>query len=488
MKKAIFLLLALFSALSSQAKNDIVYHFKGDLPDDDGFIEITAARRLSDHLLIGQIYWSGTPYDIAGWEDPTDTDRIGFMIFRSGYLEGSVMAKIDSSGDLNGRITFGSFSSTMQLKSSEADPYYPDQFVTQTINDMKRFTLYSATQTKVLDEGEQSPTTSIVLEKDHEGFAFKCVGGGCDGLGSLDVLEDGTSIRESYEYNSVYFTYDNAPHYLEFEIFMDLLVVHYSNEEGDGDSSRYARADGIYSLKTSTDEFDPYYFNPEFYGFYADGDGVNDDESDYVTGEAAWGIGMDYEDVAELSLMINNGQIKSKKFPVSLEGAAKTNIDVYFRALAEVFKDYKGLFKDALPLAKPDLKNGYLSVSVPGKVGGEGLEMCFWRGAEGKDIVALLMRHDEFDVNEEWEDRVDWILVFFQYDPSEKALEYIIRWTRYGSDYSEDARYYAQRELGYIEDVRLPQVGKTIEFLDGLGKKALSCEWDAQRQWFLWKD
>lgn len=486
MKKSIIILAGMLSAFWAQATNDIVYHWKGDLPDDAGMIEITAARRTSDNLLIGQFYWEGCPYDIAGWEDPADPDRIGFIILRDGYSEGSVMARIDSKGNLDGRLKMGSFSTKMYIGASEIFKEYPDQFVTQTINDMSRFTFYSATETIVLDEGEESPRTSIVLEKDSDKFAFKCVGGRAGGLGSLDVLDDGTAIRESYDYDSVYFTYDNAPHYLEFEVFLNLLVVRYTNEDGTDEPNKYSMADGIYSLKGSSDEFDSIYFDPRFFAFYADGDGENDDESDYVVGDAAWGVRREYQDVLELSLLINTSRILKEKFPVEIGQASKPNIDMYFHALADAFKDYDGLFKNALPLARPDLKNGYLDVSVPGKLGGEGIGMCFWRGAEGKDVIALKMRYDEFDVNEEYEDRPGWMLVFFHYNPSDKALTYITRWTYRSSDVSIDAKYYCPDDLLDVDDVKLPQVGKTIQFVDGLGRTVSSCTWDADIQWFKW--
>lgn len=497
MKKVLIILAAMLTAFCAQAKNDIEYYWIGDLPDDAGQIKITAARRTTDNLLIGQLYWDEITYDIAGWQDPTDPDRIGFMMFRSGYNEGSVMASIDEEGNLEGRIKIGYFSSKMYLTGHAADAGYPDQFSHPSFKDMSRFTCYSATMAEVQEDMNDLYTPSVVIEKDGAGkFAFKHIRYELeDGLSSLDLLIDGTEINDSYEYVDGVFTYENPPHYVEFEVFNKFLVVHYANEEGleEGVSNRYSRADGIYAYKASFDEYENAFFHPYFYGFYADGDGENDDEgdflgdeeSDYVVGDAAWGVRQDYEDVLELSLLINTSRIYQKKFPVDLAQASRPNIDLYFRSLAYEFKDFKGLFKNALPKAQPDMKNGYLNVSVPGKVGGEGIEMCYWRGAEGKDVVALKLSFDEFDVNEEWGDRLAWTLYFFQYNPSDNTLSFLSRWSRRGTcDYVSD-EYDSPFSLEDVEDVKLPQVGKTIKFLDFQGNTINSCEWNADYQWFV---
>lgn len=41
-------------------------------------------------------------------------------------------------------------------------------------------------------------------------------------------------------------------------------------------------------------------------------------------------------------------------------------------------------------------------------------------------------------------------------------------------------------DLGEVEEVKLPQVGKTIKFLDANGNVMQSCEWNAEAQWFDW--
>ena len=488
MKKSLIILAALLTAFCAQANNDIKYHWKGELPDAAGNIEITAARRTTDNLLIGQLHWDEIDYDIAGWEDPDDPDRIGFMLYRSGYNEGSVMATVDGNGNLEGRLKIGYFSTKMNLSAKPVAANYPDQFTHPSMSDMSRFTCYSATMAEVQEDENDLFTPSVVIEKDGDRFAFKTVRRSNDeGLGSLDLLIDCTDIRESYDYINGVFVLENVPYYLEFEVFDRFLVVHYTSDEGiDNVKASYQEIDGIYAYKASFDEYENAFFHSYFYGFYADGEGVGDEESDYVVGDAAWGVSPRYEDVLELSLHINTARIYTEQFPVNLGQASKTNIDMYFRAIANAFKDNEGLFKKALTKAEPDLKNGYLNVSVPGKVGGEGIEMCFWRGADGMDVIAMKLRYDEFDVNEEWEDRTAWNLYFFQYDPSEKALSFLSRWSRKGTSTSVIEKYDCPFSLEDVEDVKLPQVGKTIKFLDFQNNTIMSCEWNSDLQWFKW--
>lgn len=105
--------------------------------------------------------------------------------------------------------------------------------------------------------------------------------------------------------------------------------------------------------------------------------------------------------------------------------------------------------------------------------------------AEGRDVVALKLSFDEFDVNEEWGDRLAWTLYFFQYNPSDNTLSFLSRWSRRGTcDYVSD-EYNSPFSLEDVEDVKLPQVGKTIKFLDFQGNTIKSCEWNADYQWFV---
>ena len=492
MKKTLFVLASLLAAFCAHAYEYTEYNWAGELPENAGFINISAARRMPDNLLVGQFFWDEITYDIAGWQDPDDRSRIGFTLFRSGYSEGTVIASIDGDGNLDGMLHIGFFSTRFNVHGSSTDTEFPMQFVTPSINDMPRFTLFSSVEAKVLDEGEESRNTGIVLERDLGSLAFRCVGGGADGLGSFDVLDNSTDIRRSFEYYNGCFNYDNPPHHLDFEMFENILVVHYSNEEETGEANRYSMADGIYSLKYASDDFDSFYFDPRFYAFEADGEGVGEEdcyeEDSLPQGEAAWGVGNDYQDVLEMSLLTNTRRIFDKVFPVKTGQAAKPDINMYFHALADEFKDCGGLFKKALPVARPDFRNGYLNVSLPGAVGGEGLEMCFWRGNEGRDIVALKMRYDETDVNGIDDDRIAWSLYFFRYDPDSGSLSFLTCCDRTGSRASVFDKYDFHLPMEEVQDVKLPQVGKTIQFLDQSGKEIHSCVWDAEHQWFKRSD
>lgn len=488
MKKIVTILVAMIAIINAQAKNDIVYSWSGELPDGDGSISVTAAWRSADNLLIGQLDWDEISYDIAGWQDPTNPAKIGFMLYRNGYVEGSVLADIAYKGRLDGRIKIGSYSAKILLDKRPADKNYPDQFAHPAFKDMKRFTCYSATEAVVREENDLV-TPAVVLEKaSGNSFAFKSIRD-LTGYGpaSLQVDGNGTAISEAYPYKSGCFTYDNAPQYLEFEIFDKFLVAHYSNENGIDRSNptRISEVDGIYALRSSGDEFDSNYFDPHYYAFYADGDNVNDDTDDLKTVDREnWGVGSHCEDVLELSGMINSGKIFGQRFDVNSGKSAKPNIEHYFKTFADLFKDCDGLFKRALPFVKYDTRNGYVSAIPFGIASGEGIEMCFWRGAAGKDVVALKMRYTEKDWDRTNEERIGWSLYFFEYEPATKALSFITRWTASAYNDAYEPKYVCPLNLQDVFDAKLPQTGKTIRFKGPKEDEEHSCVWDAAIQWF----
>lgn len=202
-----------------------------------------------------------------------------------------------------------------------------------------------------------------------------------------------------------------------------------------------------------------------------------------------------YTDVIALRNLIKNHEISGLTIPVADN---KTGIEKYFRAVAKAFPD--GLLGEALRAADGrrtefsdtqltlDSRNGYIKADVPYRSGEEGMQMCYWRGKEGRDVVALVLTYDAVASNNEFDEGQFWIGVFFRYDPESKTLGVV---SSTGSDtyslYSSEEQYCMAPvvDLMLISYLELPREGKTINYLNMSGELVCSCVWDADLQWFV---
>jgi hypothetical protein len=200
----------------------------------------------------------------------------------------------------------------------------------------------------------------------------------------------------------------------------------------------------------------------------------------------------EYPEVGKWYTILSNGAINSEGVWVDPAQSARPDIDLYFRAFAEEFPGritnaaFDMLCRGKEPAegceGELDIKNGYMRALVPGAYGNEGMEMCYWRGKDGHDIVAASFIYDgagKFDVIDRW------FMALMEYDPEQRTMYPVCctgnePWGWWG----KDGRQMLLNDMNPIRKAELPRKGKTLKLVDYEGGTVASYTWNSETNWF----
>lgn len=438
----------------------------------------------ADGYYAGNFTFDEKTYIAFGRTYDVDDPEISLQLFENGCLVGdlNVMYEEDMdrcAGTFN-QEDGNRFDIEMRTKSGAT---MEDPFEHPSFDSFGRYNIYHFQ----VESADYFFAKSMILVKDRNGFAFYLSGTGVNGYGSVQNFNTESWTVVPYKDGKITFkdAYDDT---FVIEFYKDFIIAKCLEAEAVEDyESDAAFASGVFMYTESTGTFNESWLSQGGEGDWSD-----------MPGSALtnyWPSG-NYPDVEDLRNHIKAYDMDDLRIPVDLGGADRTNILSYFRAIAKSFN--KGILGKALRAADGkaaagvqwtlDTRNGYCKCIVPDKTGKEGMEMCFWRGRDGKDVVALNLQYIGLNPNDESDMRMQYLGVFFQYNPANKTLMPVstngnntfslFQCTELYGIFPDDAED--------IDSMKLPREGKTIEFLtsDGVVKHAL--QWNAEAQWFDW--
>lgn len=438
----------------------------------------------ADGYYAGNFTFDEKTYIAFGRTFDVDDPEISLQLFENGCLVGdlNVMYEEDMdrcAGTFN-QEDGNRFDIEMRTKSGAT---MEDPFEHPSFDSFGRYNIYHFQ----VESADYFFAKSMILVKDRNGFAFYLSGTGVNGYGSVQNFNTESWTVVPYKDGKITFkdAYDDT---FVIEFYKDFIIAKCLEAEAVEDyESDAAFASGVFMYTESTGTFNESWLSQGGEGDWSD-----------MPGSALtnyWPSG-NYPDVEDLRNHIKAYDMDDLRIPVDLGGADRTNILSYFRAIAKSFN--KGILGKALRAADGkaaagvqwtlDTRNGYCKCIVPDKTGKEGMEMCFWRGRDGKDVVALNLQYIGLNPNDESDMRMQYLGVFFQYNPANKTLMPVstngnntfslFQCTELYGVFPDDAEE--------IDSMKLPREGKTIEFLTSDGAVRHALQWNAESQWFDW--
>lgn len=420
-------------------------------------------------------------YSAFGSATDEDDPEINLQMFENGCICGELKVMYEEDKDICSG-TFEQDGRTFDVEMGiKPGGKMDDPFEHPSLDGFSRYSVYHFQ----IESGDYFFAKSMILVKDNGGFAFCLAGTDANGYGSVrDFRKDSWTVLP---YRDGKITYkDPSDDTFVIEFFKDFIIARCIGAEEDYDTNA-AIASGVYMLTENADSFNMSWLSPE---------GESDESPVFEPALTNYWPDKNYPDVEDIRNHIKAYDIDDLRIPVDLQGAVRPNIAAYFRAVAHAFN--KGLLGKALKASEGragdgiewvlDSRNGYCKCTVPDKTGQEGIEMCFWRGREGKDIVALNMRYIGVNPNDESDKEIQYLGVFFIYDPSAGTLKPVstignntfslFQSTELYSVYPDD-----EYEVFYM---KLPREGRTIEFLSQSGDVRCALLWNVDKQWFDW--
>lgn len=475
------MILFLSAAFMPAVADDFTFlHYTGYINGEND-VTLTLAQRNSDGFLAGEFVIDSNKFLAIGhpnWQDP------GYMCL-SIYMDGLEIADIEAErikGGLSGNYTEPAGTVEIALVQREKVPEdFVNPFIVPSIRDFKKYTEFTVTY-----PGGMAMDRQIILAKNGNGFDFFTNNSIAGRWGSATLEDILAGKGKPVPFKDGKIVYKDDYDIYTVEVFRNFVVASYDNVEHEQEAETSAAyAQGVYALCDSDDEFQDrwvMYF---------------DDMGDEPWSPAEYVPMEEYVDVKAVRELLLSAELVDLRIPVDLAQASRPNIDLYFRSIAaafpggllgEAFKAANGM-KSADPKTEwtIDSRNGYVKALVPGIYGHEGVEMCYWKGVDGHDIVGVNFQYASVEDGDGYE-RNSWLTIFFMYDPQANTLRPVCCC---GNDYW--ANWQADPDHGMFVDsesdvwsVKLPRQGKTIEFLDMNGNLKYSCEWAADIQWFAW--
>lgn len=469
----VFCAFALISC-NGNAQDFTVNCWEGE--SDGGKVVIDIARRASDGLVAGKMSIGEYSYTIVGDPAWQSDDEVVVSIYNGSLHTADLEGTITPEGGLDCYFTRTEYQEDLEFSLSGAVSQLSNPFVHPTKSELEPFSLYDDYWT--FRESDMMYYRKMILVNDENpGLSFNCTGETVEGFGTVNDIFEGDWNNIPYEDGKI--IVKDGDDALTIEVFKDFIWARHSST-ADQVESQAAAVQGFYFLSDSGAEvseewyYDPYYDDYEDTPYYL---------------PAAW-----FADVKAMCDLLTDYTIGKFQIPVKVAGS-KPGVEDYFRALAKAFPG--GVLGETLKCldrqesgakVTVDARNGYMSSSVPRTEGGEGMEMCYWRGAEGQDVVALDFIYDGCAFGDEDYTVERWFTIFFRYDPKSAVLKTI---SSTGSEawclWYPDSKYDMTSFFGFwqVSDVKLPRIGKTIEFLNSASECVYECEWSAEIQWFI---
>lgn len=265
-----------------------------------------------------------------------------------------------------------------------------------------------------------------------------------------------------YEQNSVS---------LRIEFFKDFAVVERTSEY-DPNNSAHVDSDyvlGVYRHQASYDDYPVWWFE--------------DEESDFDEFGAA-GAGID-EIVMQIRSESNDFQTTGE-IDIDLD-EKRPNIEDYFDAF--LLKYHADIAVKTYFLAKGyetnpgatvvwDKPHGYISSHL-GTGYNDGMQMCYWKGKEGRDVVAVVLYFDGLSLYDVYEDM---LFVLYEYDTEKRQL---IPVSAAGhATWAADEAHRLPEEISNYSRIVLPREGKDIVYYKNSidGEQAYTLHWTGT--WF----
>lgn len=473
----------LISSCIADGKDVKCKSWTGVLEDNDT-VSISVVTRASDGFVAGTLVLGDKKYVVVGLKAWQSNDRLHLNVLDRGTTIGSASAHILEDGSIKGEIDIHD-SMEISLPAVKAATM-PDPFAHPSFEEIAPFTLFAAND----DTEGFTYGNTVILSKIGDGLQFYMYRDGEDMTdGTITDYLDKQWTSSPYKDGKAIWTRDNEK--FEVELFNGFMLFNSEGLESSDYESLYNFASGYYSLQDEDETFDSKWLSVN----------THDPLEKYGVGEKVFANVPDeqYEDVIAFRKLISDQKIADLVIPVDLAQASKPNVDSYFRAIAKAFP--YGLLGEAMKAAngqetdKPgtswtlDMKNGYAKALVPGRYGDEGVELCYWRGAEGRDVVAIAFRFDATESGDVDKAGEAWFAAYFRYNPSSKSLGVVATsgcdWeAEYHDSPDHDMVWYDLSFL--IRGISLPHEGKRIDLFDDGGYVIYSCEWDPEIQWFKW--
>lgn len=474
MKRFICIAAGLLAAALAQAQ-DARCFWSGSL-DNGVSASLYLVIRTTDGLMAGTVTKDNSSYQVIGQLKQDAPNKLDLEVFSYGHRLGELVCNVASDMSIEGSLEVLINRAGVKMTPAALPADAKDPFVHRSMETMFPITVFSSK----IDHGEAAGKyKALVIAKTTGGLAFETIADDKVTGGTVLDFDEPEWNPLPYEDGKLLCSIDGEP--LQIEIFNDFAYIRTTEK------SPLADAAGAYSYKIEDDKFSWGIVNLL----------ENDEESDEDQGGAVWTTVDFYADMVALEDMIKANTLYRFSAPVDLEGAAKPGILTYFHALAKALPG--GLLGEALkaergqttelPKAKwtLDARNGYIKFEMPDQLGTEGLEMCFWRGKDGRDVIALNGVYDRYNPLNFLDCTDVFLLALFRYDPVAKTLTPVSTVsTGHELDYSDGVDTSMHYD-NYPNYVKLPREGKAIEFLDFLGKTERSAEWSAEEQWFIWK-
>lgn len=398
----------------------------------------------ADGYYAGNFTFDEKTYIAFGRTYDVDDPEISLQLFENGCLVGdlNVMYEEDMdrcAGTFN-QEDGNRFDIEMRTKSGAT---MEDPFERPSFDSFGRYNIYHFQ----VESADYFFAKSMILVKDRNGFAFYLSGTGVNGYGSVQNFNTESWTVVPYKDGKITFkdAYDDT---FVIEFYKDFIIAKCLEAEAVEDyESDAAFASGVFMYTESTGTFNESWLSQGGEGDWSD-----------MPGSALtnyWPSG-NYPDVEDLRNHIKAYDMDDLRIPVDLGGADRTNILSYFRAIAKSFN--KGNLGKAL------------------------------KAADGKDVVALNLQYTGVNPNDESDMRMQYLGVFFQYNPANKTLKPVstngnntfslFQCTELYGVFPDDAEE--------IDSMKLPREGKTIEFLTSDGAVRHALQWNAESQWFDW--
>lgn len=482
MKKALaFISLILVSALTLAGKDVPCKIWTGKTDGLHMPVSLKVAKS-ADGTVAGTLSFKDDEYTVFGdgrWQ--TDEEYV-LTLFQAGGEVGEFNGIIDDRGRILGTLKAHGYDECVHLSCQNST--MPDPFEHPSLDEVENFSVFyhtAETPTEIMGGG-------IVLCKGENGFAFYVIKHNADGFGTVRNFESQEWFVLPYKDGKIVYKTDIEG--IEIEIFRDFIIARPLEQEEESETSS-AYAQGVYLRTASSDSFDPGWL---FIDGEGDGDGytAEDDGPEYLPLDR-------YTDVIALSYIIINGKADGLRIPVAVGQGQKPNIDTYFRAVAKAFDG--GILGEALKAAsgrRPefqdtkwtlDIPHGYAKAEVPYRSGEEGMEMCYFKGKDGADVVAMCLTYAAVCATNIYDECQMFLGVFFRFDPETKTLQILSTTGSANNDlYSCGERYAMSplNDLMQVNCIKLPREGKTIEYQDFGGDPLITCTWNADTQWFEW--
>lgn len=447
--------------------------------------------RNDDGTFAGTCTFGDKKYFAFGDHRLQKKDEYDIFLYENGRHAGELSGIIDDRGRLLARMQAGTFDEGVNLTCT--DSTMPDPFEHPSLDEMKKFTVFS----RIVESPEMTLGGSVILVKVDDGFAFSVIGQYSTGFGTVKSFKNSDWTILPYKNGKI--TYKIRQEGLVIEIFRDFIyATSLDTEEESETSSNYSQ--GVYSGPQSSDVFKTEWLKiggdsdaddiPQIAG----GDEEEDefDDTEYVPLER-------YTDVLAIRELIKEYKIGDLTIPVNLGQASKPNIETYFRAIAKAFPG--GILGEALKAADGrrteyedtkwilDSRNGYAKAEVPHRSGEEGMEICHWKGNDGRDVVAFCLTYDAVSNKNEFDEAQEWIAIFLRYDPDKRNLNVLATSGKSTSSLfnsEENCNMTPFRNLAIVDSMTLPREGKSIEYRNISGELLATCTWSADQQWFVW--